>query len=308
MGLFQALAMIKTYSSIAEFIQSIGRSFDQDFDCTIHRFEKLHGKQARKSPSFRTAYHAFLLISRGSGSYTIDQRSYPLGPRSYYFTNPGHVKSFVIEVPLEGYILTFTDAFLQSFYAGSLAEEFPFLYESTTPVMTLGERDYASLTREHETLLETYAERGPFRARIMAHQVIAMLYRTKGLLRSHRERIGPEDRPGEITLAFQRLLTERFRRREDDIFLAPQVREIADKLAVSPAYLSEVIKSETGQSPKYWIDDRLITEAQTLLLNGTDTVSQIAYHLGFEDASNFSRFFRRRVGESPNTYRRSGGK
>lgn len=82
---------IKVYPSIAEFAASIGRSFDQDFDFTIHRTEDLHGSGPVSSPPFRTEYHAFLLVEAGRGSYTIDDLSFPLGPGSFYFTNSGYV-------------------------------------------------------------------------------------------------------------------------------------------------------------------------------------------------------------------------
>ncbi len=87
---------------------------------TVHSLSGLHGSGAKVSPMFRTDYFAFLLITGGKSSYSIDNQSFALGEGSFYFTNPGHLKSFNIEIPLEGYMVTFTETFLKQNFSGDL--------------------------------------------------------------------------------------------------------------------------------------------------------------------------------------------
>jgi len=296
--------MIKVYPTIAAFAASIGRKFDQDFDFTIHRIEELHGEGAVASPPFRTEYYAFLLVESGKGNYTIDQRTFELGPGSFYFTNPGHVKSFRMVETVRGLIITFTDTFLQSHYAGQLSAAFPFSYDRTIPVMQLPRAAFRLLDRQAASLTAAYTDATPYRPRILAHQMIAFLYTTKDLLTTYGEQLDLTSRPEELAVDFQRRLNTHILGLTTGSGRVPKVQELADEMAVQPAYLSEVVRATTGKSPKDWIDERVLTEAQTLLLNSTDSIAGIAYRLGWEDASNFSRFFRRRTGLSPARYRK----
>ncbi len=90
------------FRTLQDFFKSIGLPLEQDFEMTVHNLAGLHGSGAKVSPLFRTDYFAFLLITSGKSSYTIDSQSFALDEGSFYFTNPGHLKSFHIEIPLEG--------------------------------------------------------------------------------------------------------------------------------------------------------------------------------------------------------------
>jgi AraC family transcriptional regulator, transcriptional activator of pobA len=83
----------------------------------------------------------------------------------------------------------------------------------------------------------------------------------------------------------------------------PSVRECAEQMGYSANYLSDLLKKETGRNTRQHIHDCLMERAKDLLLGSEDTVSQIAYALGFEYPGHFSRLFKSKIGKSPLAYR-----
>lgn len=81
------------------------------------------------------------------------------------------------------------------------------------------------------------------------------------------------------------------------------VKECAKQLNLSVNYLGDLIKSETGRSAKDQINDYVIEKAKNQLLGSNESVSQIAYSLGFEYPQGFNKLFKTKVGISPSEYR-----
>lgn len=296
----------KIYKSISEFFRSINLEIEQDFDFTIHSLDKLHGDKAISSPFFRTNYVAFLLIASGKGHYTIDEHWFELKPKSFYFTLPGHLKSFTIEENWNGYMLTFSLEFLKSHYPGSVEQDFPFLLKETVPVMYLENEDYDRINGQCEVFIKEYNGNSAYKKRIVANQLVTFLFQTKEFLLSHQATISLENRPAEIVRSFQLALNKNLlgiiKGSASHIW---NVQEYANELTMHPNYLSNVIKSQTGKTVKHWIDERVISEAKSLLNNTDKSVSQIAFILTFDDTSNFSRFFKKKTGLTPAKYRES---
>ena len=81
------------------------------------------------------------------------------------------------------------------------------------------------------------------------------------------------------------------------------VKECAKQLNLSVNYLGDLIKSETGRSAKDQINDYVIEKAKNQLLGSKESISQIAYSLGFEYPQGFNKLFKAKVGISPSAYR-----
>lgn len=102
---------------------------------------------------------------------------------------------------------------------------------------------------------------------------------------------------------FESLLTNYF---ESDNSLRsglPTVKFCADKLCLSPNYLGDLIKKETGMNAQEHIQSHLMDYAKEKLSDKSKTISEIAYELGFEYPQYFSRLFKKRIGMTPNEYR-----
>ena len=83
----------------------------------------------------------------------------------------------------------------------------------------------------------------------------------------------------------------------------PSVKYCGEELNMSPNYLSDMLKKETGKSAKDQIHAFVINRAKNKLLGSTESISEIAYDLGFEYPQHFSKLFKKRTGMSPIKYR-----
>jgi AraC-like DNA-binding protein len=77
----------------------------------------------------------------------------------------------------------------------------------------------------------------------------------------------------------------------------------ADKMHLSPKYLSAVVKKVSGQTPSNWIDGLVIMEAKNLLKYSEMNIQEIAYQMNFPNQSFFGKYFKQRTGMTPSTYR-----
>jgi AraC family transcriptional regulator, transcriptional activator of pobA len=302
---FRKNIMETIYRTLQDFFKSIGLPLEQDFEMTVHQLKGLHGDGKKQSPLFRTDYFSFLLITKGKSSYTIDKQEFDLGAGSFYFTIPGHLKSFNIEISLEGYLVTFTEKFLKENFEGDLFLLFPFLLNESTPVMRLNDDIVLEMASMFEMMIQEYKSDAVFKKEILSNQLSILLYKTKALLQSHRVNIKSSSKSMELVNQFKTRLNENFKnllQEKADKILS--IKEIANTLNVHPNYLSNVIKDETGKAATAWIQDRTIAEAQFLLKNSNKTISEIADNFGFTDSTHFAKFFKKITEISPSEYRK----
>ena len=105
----------------------------------------------------------------------------------------------------------------------------------------------------------------------------------------------------DIVSQFQQNLRSYFS--ENEIVSTPNVGYFAEKASLSTGYFSNLIKKETGMSPKDLISLQLIDEAKRRLIETTQDISGIAYSLGFDYPAHFTRLFKKVTGFTPTEYR-----
>jgi len=107
----------------------------------------------------------------------------------------------------------------------------------------------------------------------------------------------------DIIVRFESFITDYFNSdkfQENEILT---VRYCAEKMNLSPNYFSDLLKSETGKNTQEHIHYHLLEKAKTMLVNTNKTVDEIAYELGFQYSQNFSRLFKKKIGNSPTAFR-----
>ena len=107
----------------------------------------------------------------------------------------------------------------------------------------------------------------------------------------------------DVLTRFENLLDEYFESTLAEQDGLPTVKYFADKLCLSSNFFGDMFKKETGKSPQEYIQEKVIELAKERISGTADTVSQIAYSLGFQYPQHFCRLFKKRVGYTPSEYR-----
>ncbi|WP_133576798.1 helix-turn-helix domain-containing protein [Pedobacter metabolipauper] len=85
----------------------------------------------------------------------------------------------------------------------------------------------------------------------------------------------------------------------------PTVQYVSGKLNFSADYLSDMLRTYTGQNTQQHIHNKLIEIAKELLSTSDLTIAQVAYQLGFEHPQSFNKLFKQKANTSPTVYRQS---
>ena len=117
----------------------------------------------------------------------------------------------------------------------------------------------------------------------------------------HRRKVVNND----LLQKLEEILDDYFNNEKSVLQGIPTVQFLSEALNVSPSYLSDMLRSLTGQNAQQHIHDKLIQKAKEKLSTTELSVSEIAYALGFEHAQSFSRLFKSKTKLSPLTFRQS---
>jgi AraC-like DNA-binding protein len=106
-----------------------------------------------------------------------------------------------------------------------------------------------------------------------------------------------------VVVQIEKLLKEYFRKSDLTETGLPTVKYLAEQVHLSPSYLSDLLKKETGKNTQDHIHFYLIEEAKNILLSTNKSVGEIAYSLGFEYPQYFNKLFKQKTGKTPVEFR-----
>lgn len=105
-----------------------------------------------------------------------------------------------------------------------------------------------------------------------------------------------------VIVQIEKILNEYFKRDLNEKGI-PTVKYLANQVHLSPSYLSDLLKKETGKNARDHIHFYLIEEAKNILLSTNKSVGEIAYLLGFEYPQYFNKLFKQKTGKTPIEFR-----
>lgn len=196
-----------------------------------------------------------------------------------------------------GYIILFKAEFLSSIEgAFQLYKVFPFLNRHTLPSYQLSEKDKRFLQSYFEKLHDEHQRFDENSIEIIRAFLTALLFESKRILNIQSTQKNLKSRAEEVTYLFENAIIQTKNKRQP-------IKYYAQQLNISAVYLSECIKKATGKTAKNIIDEYLILEIKALLKHSPNSIAQIAFELGFEDHSNFVKYFKKHTGLSPKAFK-----
>ena len=107
----------------------------------------------------------------------------------------------------------------------------------------------------------------------------------------------------DVVTQIEKILREYFKGGKIQEQGLPTVKHLAEQVHLSPSYLSDLLKKETGKNTQDHIHFHLIEEAKNILLSTNRSVGEIAYGLGFEYPQYFNKLFKQKTGKTPLEFR-----
>jgi AraC-like DNA-binding protein len=199
----------------------------------------------------------------------------------------------------KGYCIHFKTEFIQPLLVKPIAQEFTFLDMSAEHIVNVTEEESMIIQQAFRDIIREYERFSPEKDFLLRNYIHILLLRIREIYRPHARRMDQQaTRSMKIASSFIKLVEERF-------IELREVSRYAEMLHITARHLSEVVKAQTGKSPKELISGMLLLEAKVLLGSTDLTVSEIAYRLHFKDQAHFSHFIKQQTGGSPLTFRKN---
>lgn len=221
------------------------------------------------------------------------------------FTSPNQVyyakseKEFDTE---SGWMLFFHPDLIRTTPLGENIENYSFFSYDLYEALHLSDKEKKTLNDCIEKIREEYNERIDNHSQrvIVSSLELLLNYCLRFYERQFNTRTA---RNKDILTQVEQILKDYYATGQLVEYGPPSIQYIAEKVHLSHSYLSDLLKKETGRSAKDHINDFLVNKAKNLLLSTQDSVSEIAYSLGFNYPHYFSRLFKTKTGFTPQKYR-----
>ncbi|MCC3159129.1 helix-turn-helix domain-containing protein [Hymenobacter sp. 15J16-1T3B] len=261
----------------------------------LYHYEGTLPNQAELLVPHRKDHYLIVFIRRAGTRQWVDMTPYVLQDNTVYFTNPSQVIVKEEFKQLWSTGLAFTDEFL-AWQENAALGQLPLLLNPHNGFeLLLTPADVAFVEESLARIAAEYRTPGEWQQRLLAaHVTVLLTYLSR--LYAQQFPAQPVSADQALLKAFQAKINECFRERHE-------VGDYAALLHVSAGHLSEVVKRQSGRPAIKHIHARLVLETRRLLVHTSNSLKEIAFDLGFSDASYFTRFFKRETGATPAEYR-----
>ena len=202
---------------------------------------------------------------------------------------------------LDGYILFFHADLIRNYPLGKNIQQYGFFSYGVNEALFLSDKEKKVITGLFENIADELDNNTDvFSQDVLVSQIELLLNYSNRFY--NRQFLTRKAIHNDLISQMDTYLASRFADQSGGI---PTVPEVAKHLNVSPRYLTDMLKTLTGQSAQQHIHDRLIEKAKETLSTTRLTVAEIAYQLGFEHPQSFNKLFKRQTNLSPNAFRKS---
>jgi AraC-like DNA-binding protein/quercetin dioxygenase-like cupin family protein len=277
----------------------------QDFNIPFHQkggfylktFEAHLQEHAFIQKPHKHDFYILIFITQGSGTHTIDFQTYPVEANSVFFLSPGQVHAWQLSADTEGFVIFFSSEFYLFGHPQKKLFQFPFfnvlLYK---PLLLLSEKGKLEIIDIINLIRKEYESRNWKQEDVLRDFLDILLIKlTRFYQHNYASAINQAGALTELQ-HLENLIDHYYKAHKPVSFYA-------EALAQTAKQLNELCKQALGKTTTELIQDRIVLEAQRLLIHSDLTIMQIAAELGYFDNSYFSRFFKKKTGKTPEQFR-----
>ena len=240
------------------------------------------------------------LCRKGHAQYTIDTRQQQVKPGDLLFVSERHIVDNYMPSPdFECLSIMVSTQFYHGFVQTVKNVSSLLLFSTNNPVVSLTPREAQVYTNYYQTIREKMGDPSHhYRNELVQALLLAMFYDMSNVIWRVEQQVGKSPTRADATFAkFIQLLEQHFRKER-------RVSWYAERLCITPKYLSEIVKQVSKRPPNEWIDSYVILEMRVLLKNTTKSIKEITEELNFPNQSFLGKYFKEHVGVSPSDYRK----
>jgi len=245
----------------------------------------------------RTDFYHILWIEKGTAKHQVDFRPIHVKNNSILFIGKGKVHLFDASDKYDGTLILFTDNFFcrtdddlnflrSTILFNDLLETTPLksdsIKETLSTLLSLMNKEWASFA--DPDVLQNYL-----------HNFLMLSDRAK---RSAGFKEVPKGPDRDYALLFISLVDQHF-------VSVKSVKAYADMIHIPEKRLARAVSHVLGKTPKEVINDRVLLEVKRLLVHTNQSIKEIGFILGFPEPTNFIKYFRQQVGQTPSEFRES---
>lgn len=247
----------------------------------------------------RLRFYAILFIRQGQGVHFIDFKKYPYKRGSIIFISKEQVHAFEKNLDREASFLLFTEEFLErSSLSSNLMQQLSlYNYHLYKPILQLTEEEipiFSSIVNRME--LEFQGKDDFATEEIILSSLKIFLCLAERIRKKSIDSQSPSVYRDEFK-QFQKLLKK-------NLLQNRQVKFYADAMNISTKKLNRITKEVMNQPAKTYISEYLVLEMKRFLTNTNLSIKEIAYQTGFEDPTNFVKFFKKYSKMTPAEFRK----
>lgn len=244
----------------------------------------------------RNRFYSLFLFKNAEGSVTIDNQLYEIKKNSLVFLNYDQICHFKALSGREGYAVLFTKSFYNYVYSGNRLIRSDAAMAQMPQIIHLTVSSAAEFWQNFHIIRKEYSKNRLFAKEMICLQLKIFILRCIRISKTIRVRSTPADHKKEIVDRFSELVNQFYKEHKTT---APY----AKKMNLTANYLNTLIRQNLALSAGQFIKNRVILEAERLLLHTDLSVTEISYELGFNDNSHFGKFFKSAINKSPKKYR-----
>ncbi|WP_259068115.1 helix-turn-helix domain-containing protein [Mucilaginibacter sp. X4EP1] len=252
-------------------------------------------------------FYKISYLPKFSGKLKYGQRHYDFDEGGLLFAAPGQIVGGNTEDEMAGcsrFALLIHPDFLLGYSLAKKIKQYGFFSYSANEALHLSDKEKATIISIFKIMEEELNSRiDDFSQDVMISQIELLLNYANRFYK--RQFITRKAISNDLLQKLEEILDEYFNNERSLSQGIPTVQYLSEKLNISPSYLSDMLRSLTGQNAQQHIHHKLIEKAKEKLSTTSLSVSEVAYALGFEHSQSFSKLFKTKTNLSPLEFRRS---